>query len=64
MCKSLRGFIPSVPPNTNKLSPTAVLVWLSLGVGGEPFKAGWLHVCFTANQKRGIRKINNKIPAL
>lgn len=44
ICKSLRGFIPSVPPNTKRLSPTVVQLWLSLGVGGVPFIAGWLHV--------------------
>ena len=51
MCKSLSGFVPSVPPNTNSRWPTTLQVWLSLGVGGVPFIAGWLHVWFTANNQ-------------
>lgn len=47
ICKSLSGLLPSVPPKTNRLSPTVVQLWLSLGVGGVPFSAGSLQYILT-----------------
>lgn len=49
-CRSPSGLVPSVPPNTYRLLPTAVQVWLSRAVGGVPFTIGLLHVCFTATR--------------
>lgn len=49
MYKSLREFVPFVPPNTNKLSPTAVQLWLSLGEGKVPFVTGSLQILLTEN---------------